>query len=324
MRVSVVMGTFNGAAYLPRQLRSLAAQSRRPDELVVFDDGSTDETVEILRAFASTAPFPVRWQTHPENLGAAATFQSALSAASGDILALCDQDDVWYPEKLAVFESAFASKDAPDLVFCDADLVDENLRPLARSLWKSIGFGRRQLGLAEIGRLWSVLIRFNAVTGTAMAFSAKWKDLILPIPPGWMHDGWIALLLSIAGRYQIVSRRLLAYRCHAQQQIGPGPDSLQDQIAAARRMDRAYFQRLGDNFAAALDRLTGLEVDPLVLRLLSAKVAHCRSRALMRTAGNGRLPWIVAELLRQRYQTCSLGWKSLAQDLWMARPVQPG
>jgi glycosyltransferase involved in cell wall biosynthesis len=321
MRISVVMCTFNGAAYLPRQLHSLAAQTRRPDELVVFDDGSTDGTVEILRSFAASAPFTVRWQTHPENLGQAANFQLALSAANGDILALCDQDDVWYPEKLEIFESAFASHPIPDFVFCDADLVDAQLRPLARGLWQSIGFGKRQLAYADAGRLWSVLVRFNAVTGTAMAFSAKWKDLILPIPKGWVHDGWIALLLSIAGRYEIICRRLLAYRCHSQQQIGPGPDSLQGQIAAARRMDLAYFQRLGDNFAAALDRLTGLDVDPSVVRLLSAKVAHCRSRALMRTEGNGRLPWIVAELLRQRYQTCSLGWKSLVQDLWMANPM---
>src|SRR5581483_2986961 len=128
MTLSIVMATFNGAAHLPRQLRSLAAQERLPDELVVSDDGSTDQTATILHGFAEQAPFPVRLLTNDRPLGSTANFEVAIAAATGDIIAPCDQDDVWYPEKLKRIEAAFDATPRPSLVFSDADVVDEQLR----------------------------------------------------------------------------------------------------------------------------------------------------------------------------------------------------
>jgi len=318
MRISVALCTFNGQAYLARQLRSLADQERRPDELVVFDDASTDGTVQILRDFVENSPFEVRLHVNPARLGMTGNFQSSIAAANGDMIACCDQDDVWYPEKLALLEEEFSNGPA-DMVFSDADLVDDQLRPLGRRLWESIGFDQRQLGFCRAGLLWSRLIRFNAVTGAGMAFSSAWRDLLLPIPKGWVHDGWIAMLLSIVGRSRAVEEPLWAYRRHGGQQIGAGPAGLAQTVEMARRMDQAYFQLLEANYTVVMNRLSRLSLEPCISDHLWEKIVHCRNRAAMRSARAKKSQLIAAELFSGRYGRCALGWKSLAQDIWLAR-----
>jgi glycosyltransferase involved in cell wall biosynthesis len=320
MRISVALCTCDGAAHLEAQLRSLTAQQRLPDELIVHDDCSADETPKIIEQFAAAAPFPVRWRINPMRLGITANFASAIAAATGDVIACCDQDDVWYPDKLERIAGTFEKSDpsAPDLVFSDADLVDADLRPLGSRLWKSIGFTGGAHRAAECGRLWEVLIRFNAVSGAGMAFLSRWRDLLLPIPDGWMHDGWIGLLLSILGHCRMIEKPLWAYRRHDAQRIGPGPIGWPRQIAIARRMDVSYFQHAAENFSALLERIGSRPIDPEIARVIQSKIQHCRARALIRTAGS---PWprlIAGELFSGRYQSCSLGWKSLAQDLVLA------
>jgi len=318
MRLSVALCTCNGQKHLPRQLRSLLDQQRRPDELVVHDDASTDDTVGMLQSFAAVAPFEVRLQLNEVRVGVHSNFQSAMNAADGDIIACCDQDDVWYPEKLKRLEAAIVEEGA-DLAFGDADLVDENLRPLGRRHWDTIGFGMSQRQAARAGRLWTTLVRFNAVTGAGMAFRSHWREFLLPIPAGWTHDGWIGLLLSLVGKCRALGEPLWAYRRHEGQQIGPGPATFGQKIAKARNMDRAYFELLAGNFAAVVERIGVRAIDLAAARALRDKIVHCRNRAAMRTAGAIRTPLILEEVVSGRYRRCSLGWKSLAQDMILAR-----
>jgi glycosyltransferase involved in cell wall biosynthesis len=86
--LSVALATFNGKDYLPEQLRSLAAQSRQPDELVICDDHSIDETLAIIRAFTPNAPFPVRLYVNEHNLGSTKSFEKAFQYCQCDIIAL--------------------------------------------------------------------------------------------------------------------------------------------------------------------------------------------------------------------------------------------
>lgn len=318
MRISVVLCTFNGAAYLPRQLHSLTIQKRLPDELIVHDDGSTDSTHSILESFAARAPFPVRRSIQPKRLGASANFATAIAAASHEIIACCDQDDVWYPEKLQRIEAEFSAFPPADLAFCDADLVDETLRPLGRTLWESIGFTPDRQRDASGGRLWETLVRFNTVTGAGMAFLSKWRELLLPVPPGWMHDGWIGMMLSILGQCRWIPSPLWAYRRHSQQTIGPGPSRWTQLLAAARRMDALYFQHQAENFAAVIDRIGNRPIDLEIARTLRDKITHSRARAMIRSVGSPRPRLIANELLSGRYFSCSYGWASVAQDVCLS------
>ena len=100
-RISVAMCTYNGEKYLHQQLASIAQQTRLPEEMVVCDDCSSDSTPEIIEEFARTVPFPVRFFRNPQNLGSTKNFEKAIGLCTGDMIALCDQDDIWMPEKLA-------------------------------------------------------------------------------------------------------------------------------------------------------------------------------------------------------------------------------
>ena len=103
-KISVAMATCEGGRHLEAQLQSIAAQQRLPDELVVCDDASSDDTIEIARRFAERAPFPVRIETTEIRLGITANFERAVSLCAADVILLADQDDVWLPEKIALLE----------------------------------------------------------------------------------------------------------------------------------------------------------------------------------------------------------------------------
>src|SRR6476620_5065531 len=111
--ISIALATYNGEKYLPAQLQSLARQTRLPTELVVFDDCSTDRTIDIINDFVSRAPFPVRVARNESRLGFVNNFMRAAQACQADLVAFCDQDDVWEPHKLAVMEPVF---DDPDVL----------------------------------------------------------------------------------------------------------------------------------------------------------------------------------------------------------------
>src|SRR3954454_19649281 len=101
MRNSVALAVWNGERFIAEQLESIAEQSRPPDELVISDDGSSDDTVEIARRFARRAPFDVVIMPNQERIGHSDNFFRAMKACTGDLIALCDCDDVWHPDKLA-------------------------------------------------------------------------------------------------------------------------------------------------------------------------------------------------------------------------------
>ena len=106
MKLSVAIPTKNGSAYLNETLASIAAQSRPPDELIVSDDMSDDDTVERIRHFAKTVPFEVRVVRHVPD-GITANYLNALAQTAGDVIVFADQDDVWHHDRLLIIERAF-------------------------------------------------------------------------------------------------------------------------------------------------------------------------------------------------------------------------
>src|SRR5688500_18488634 len=182
MKISVAMCTYDGEPFLREQLASIAAQGRQPDELVVCDDRSSDSTCDIVREFAATAPFAVRLHTNERNLGSTKNFERAIRLCEGDAIALADQDDVWLPSKLARIEERFAAEPRAGLVFSDAEVVDERLRPLGYRLWESVGFDRAHQRLVSGGRALDVLLPGWTVTGATLAFRSRFRNLVLEIP----------------------------------------------------------------------------------------------------------------------------------------------
>src|SRR5215210_7844615 len=99
-RASVALCTYNGARFLREQLQSIAEQQTPPFELVLSDDASSDDTFAIAREFARSAAFPVELHRNPTRIGTVANFDQTISRCRGEVIFLCDQDDVWRPDKI--------------------------------------------------------------------------------------------------------------------------------------------------------------------------------------------------------------------------------
>lgn len=320
MRVSVALCTFNGERFLPDQLASVRAQERLPDELVACDDGSTDRSVELLRAFAAESPFRVRVEVNPTRLGSSDNFARAASLCTGDLVALCDQDDVWLPEKLGTLERALAADPGAGFAFSDADVVDEGLKPLGYTLWRAVRFGGAERRRFAAGEGFECLLRRYRVTGATMMFRAALRDLVLPVPAGWVHDAWFGLVLSAVGRGVLVPTPLIQYRRHADQQHGAALRSIGDELGAAARLTANGCDAVADRYEAALERLGKLPgVSAGRLALLAGKVAFHRKRAWIhrRPWRPARLPGVLAELLRGNYGRYARGVLAAGQDIFI-------
>jgi glycosyltransferase involved in cell wall biosynthesis len=320
LRISVALCTCNGEQFLQEQLQSILAQTRMPDELIAFDDVSADRTVEMLQTFAGSAPFPVRIQQNQVRLGPAQNFAAAIAACTCEIICLGDQDDIWDPARLSLAEATFNRTPRPAFVFSDADICDRDGRLLGYRLWDSVGFTPALRHRFSTGQGLDVLLRQNIVTGATLSFLSEFRPLILPIDQRWMHDGWIALLLSAVAGGVALDQPLVRYRQHPAQAVGAEWRSLYQQYQNARKMNRTVFDEQADQYDAALERLqedTNFDVRPHAVRLLQEKIRHSRRRAAIRQRKVGRVIPSITEFLTRRYTRFSLGWKSLAQDLFL-------
>jgi glycosyltransferase involved in cell wall biosynthesis len=315
------MCTFNGEAFVREQLESIASQSRPPDELVVCDDGSADSTVRVMKDFASTAPLPVRMACNEQRLGFTKNFEKAISMCRGDFIALCDQDDIWHPEKLSVQESALRTGEVGG-VFSDGDVVGRNLEPLGYTVWESLGFTRRHRALVLAGRAVDVLNRRDFVTGATLMFDARYRQTVLPVPDGWNHDGWIAFVLGALGRLTFVDRVLFRYRQHGGNQIGAEPPAGTTArfgvgLSTVRRMhpDTTGVLRRCESGSARLRQLSAHGIEPALIADMEAKAAHLRERLSLPRTRRERLPIVLRELASRRYSRYSAGLRSAAKDM---------
>ena len=236
MKLSVALATFNGERFVEEQLRSIAAQSRRPDEVIVADDASRDATVGIVERVCAEEELPLRLLRGQTQLGVVANFERAITVSEGDVIALCDQDDRWYPQKLAVIEAAFLSAPAPSGVFSDGWIIDDGGRRTGSRLWDEFAFDGAGADFQDQVALLPTLLRRNVVTGATVAFSAASRDLLLPMDPGGLHDVWIAVLLAATGGLRAIPAPLLDYRLHDANVVGLGEQAPRGAVRRARRV----------------------------------------------------------------------------------------
>ncbi len=207
LRLSVALATCNGERYLAEQLDSLAAQSRLPDELVVSDDRSDDGTLALVEAFAARVPFPVRILRNAERLGLIRNFEQAMRACTGDLVFLCDQDDVWLPAKLATVADHFERDPRLMVVLNDALLTDEQL----------VGDTATQLGNVRAAGFPDSGFNF----GCCSAHRRRWQEIALPIPGEVKyHDWWVNWLAHRTGTVLVDDRVLQYYRRHGSNVTG--------------------------------------------------------------------------------------------------------
>ena len=200
-RLSIALATYNGAAYLQTQLDSFLQQTRLPDELIAVDDASSDATVEILEAFKARAPFAVQILRNEVNRRHIASFERALRACTGDIIFFSDQDDAWFPPKLARIAEEFEAHPDAVAISNDAALTDETLRPT---------------GETQLSKLQHAFVKETVlVYGCALAIRRELVPLLVPLPDAG-HDTWICAFADAYGARRFVRTPLQYYRRHRQ------------------------------------------------------------------------------------------------------------
>jgi hypothetical protein len=280
----------------------------------------------MLEEFATESAIPINLHFNQQNLGSVKNFERAIRLCTGDVISLSDQDDVWRSDKLQLFESELNNSPSAGLVFSDAEIVDENLKPLDRRMWDGVGFDAHKRKLIKTGRALEVLITGWTVTGATMAFRSSLVKLSLPIPEGiaMIHDGWIALTIAAVADVVAIDEPLIQYRQHAQQQIGaPARKETDPELRGIQSIETAFRRR---NSSTDLHKiLETLEARLLThasdfdtrkaLSFVSDYAFHLSVRANLPQRRLNRVPSILRELLSLRYHEYANGFKSAAKDL---------
>ena len=221
MKVSVALCTYNGAPYIEKQLESILNQTRLPDEIVLSDDGSGDDTVLRARKLLSAGEIPFRILENPVSLGVAENFRNAVSYCCGDYIFTCDQDDLWFPDKVEAFLNAF-EKTGAALLFSDGILIDGEGNDLKSRLWEVYRIDPESI---EKKGIFEEILRRPIVTGAAMAFSRSLAQRWDRVPAPFLHDEWLSVLAAAADEACFLSRPTFFYRQHRNNVVGAGKRS---------------------------------------------------------------------------------------------------
>ncbi len=317
MRVSVALCTYNGERFLQGQLDSLSTQTLSPYEIVICDDRSQDSTFEILTRYRANSSIPLRLTQNAENLGSTANFSQAVSLCSGDVIALCDQDDIWDRRKLETQARLLSDRADVGGVFCDGELIDEQGGAMNRSLWDSLSFTRQMRRQVASGLGLQALGRQNFVTGATLVFRTELRSHFSRIPSGWVHDGWMAWMIATYSKLVMIPDRLISYRIHGANQVGV---NLTSPVALLTGRDRRTAIHQHEDELSRMNSLyarlpgTSLAREAEAKRLIEERIIFIQSRMAVLQAG--KAPRCFAVLREARnYMRFGKGVRSMVGDV---------
>ena len=316
--ISVVLCTYNGEEFIEEQLRSILNQTLMPQVIIVSDDGSTDSTLALVKGIAKTSRKEIRWdiRTRAAPLGAAENFGSALPLATGDFIALSDQDDVWVADKLEVMSQQLSENPSLLLIHSDARLIDAEGVPGA-SLMSTLRITRGERNNLARGFAIKALLRRNLVTGAAVVLRKELLDDALPLPKGWVHDEWLGLIAALRGGLAFNARALIDYRQHGNNQIGANKTD----VAMAQSRLQETRQSFFDKKAMRNEALQDLVDHPPRwltaegLTLLAGKTQHDRWRQALPALRIRRIVPVILRGLSGNYAKYSRGVLDMVRDV---------
>jgi glycosyltransferase involved in cell wall biosynthesis len=254
MSVSIALCTYNGERFIREQLESYLYQTLLPDEIVVCDDHSSDNTLQVIRQYAE-AHSAIRWQIiqNEQRLGTNKNFEKTLGLCTGDLIMFSDQDDIWTERKIENSLSFFNENPDCGATFSNGLLINDNSSVLPETLLDHCFFTsdfRKRYSKDDL-LYWSILLG-NIMTGATMAIRRTLVSTILPLQLSlgrqlW-YDGWIGFCLMCSGQVGYIDKPLIKYRIHGAQQVGvsSGNDPFEQYIMKGDYravLGKEYFQR---------------------------------------------------------------------------------
>lgn len=294
MKVSVAMTTYNGEKYIEQQLLSLFHQTRKIDEVIIMDDQSSDGTEKIVRAFIE-ANHLTHWSfsVNETNVGFVQNFLNCIEATSGDLIFLCDQDDIWEPQKIEWMSGLMEERKEITVLNSAVRLVDKEGKAIVFTEKKGMTNGNilhRVIQPDEIVKFdFLYLACDNISPGCTMGFTKQIKEQIgayraLCIESNFPHDWAINMLAAASDGTYYWNRPCIRYRIHENNTIGLALEEKKDfsmQIKGTREIrienarnlyrlrkfsydfmqksDMVPYKEIERNFQYALERLRFLE-----------------------------------------------------------------
>lgn len=254
IKFDILLSTYNGEAYLREQLESILMQSEYLSKVIIRDDGSSDNTISIIREYHSRYPDLVAFiDDDTGNMGVKESFFYLAQFATAYYMAFCDQDDVWLPEKLAILAAfintrGLAGSVQPVLVHSDLVVVDKSLNTVCDFFIDSLGVDGSTTNVADL------LIR-NTVTGCAAVvnrplvnLATEHKDLFK------YHDECSAVIAALFESVYFIEQPLILYRQHGNNVVGaPKGDSGQ------QNSSKIYLRFAWRHLAQKLNRLAHIK-----------------------------------------------------------------
>ena len=271
----------------------------------------------MLAHYSLCSPVPMTIVFNDQRLGSTKNFEKAIRLCTGDIVALSDQDDVWRPHKLATIERLFGKDPDLGLMFSNADLIDHQGAVLRGDLWSRFWFGRKsQKYLNSPPDACNVLLSRYFITGATMAFRSSLRSVFLPIPDGistFIHDRWIAVMISAVAGIACTTEKLVAYRLHAEQQMGVGNKPVLEHHLTP-------YSCSSDRMALEMMRqqLVNNSPDTVKCHFMSAldtRLRHLAVRAALHANFGRRLMGVAKEYVAGRYKSYPMGSADALKDL---------
>lgn len=218
--VSIAMATYNGALFIKEQIESIVNQTYPPDEIVIVDDCSTDDSVSIIEEILKNSAIKRKIVRNEFRVGWRQNFINVMSLCECDLIAFCDQDDVWEANKLEVLVSSFVSPDIK-MVYHNAILIDKIGNAIGSLNEKARGEKIRSPSLTM--DFWKPIFGFSIVfRKELLQFSPYWIYSIdkLNKEEKAAHDQWVFFLSSVLGEIIYVDSNLVRYRIHGNNSVG--------------------------------------------------------------------------------------------------------
>jgi glycosyltransferase involved in cell wall biosynthesis len=268
------MTAYNGEKYIGEQINSILKSSCRDVLLSIYDDGSTDGTVEILKKYENEYPERIFVHQNEVNLGVTMNFLQAVCHTTTDYVMFCDQDDVWKPDKIAVtlkrmrhMESQ-KGRETPIAVFTDAVVVDQELQVLKESFFESGHLNPKKTDLPH-------LLMENKLIGCTVMLNSALRRILqsrrLPKQVKF-HDWWVALIAAGFGRIGYINEGTLYYRQHGNNVVGNTGflSYIKDRITSLKKQKEALLmlQRQAEEFLSLYADLMDLQT-LLILKVYS-------------------------------------------------------
>lgn len=245
-KISVAMAVYNGEKYIEKQLISILNQTRLPDEVIICDDGSKDRTVDIIENFIDIHSLS-NWKlySNKSNVGFSKNFYNSIKKTTGDIIFLCDQDDIWHEDKIKKMEKIFVANKKIKALVSSFDLINENgmginIKLSNKKSNNNIIKYKVKSKLEKISK--DTIFLYNISPGCTMAFTKDIKDIYLKNTNcNCIHDWEISMLAALSDGLYYLDLPLIDYRIHSKNAVGLG--GILENSGRKKALNREYREK---------------------------------------------------------------------------------